>query len=348
MAIPVISRDPILDQAEFEAFGCNVPSNNPSTPDRLVPDVAFDRDMDVSFDLVLADGSHVTMWVFTDPQVGATFPSPPIRVREGQIVHTTLHASKNTHTIHHHAIEPTPFNDGVGHTSFEVTGSYTYQWFAKQAGTYIYHCHKNTVLHFQMGMFGLLIIDPPQGPGFVRRANAVIPYDVEAFWVPNEIDPVWHSFNHNEGISCPSGQDAGLNDFNPTAFLVTGVPSGGTPITDPRVAINARVGQTILLRVVSAGYTVQRYTINGLDAEVIEIDGRPLGQSTHSPYSRPFIIRAGTPFELTSAQRWTMLIRPNAAGSFPATVQYKHWIRGNARLTDSTLHIARTVINVSP
>jgi FtsP/CotA-like multicopper oxidase with cupredoxin domain len=347
MAFPVILRDPILNQAEFEAFGCNVVSQNPSTPDPVVPDVSFVRDMDVSFDLMLADGSHVTMWVFTDPVVGAAFPSPPIRVREGQIVHTTLHASKGSHTIHHHAIEPTPFNDGVGHTSFEVTGSYTYQWFASQAGTYFYHCHKNTVLHFEMGMYGLLIVDPPQGPGFVRRANAVIPYDVEAFWVADEIDPFWHSFNHNAGLQCPNGQDSGLNYFNPTAFLISGAPSAGTTITDPRVAINARVGQTILLRVGSAGYTVQRYTINGLDAEVIEIDGRPLGQSPHSPYSRPFTIPAGTSFELTSAQRWTLLIKPTVAGNFPATIQFSDWIKGNIR-GSSPYHTARTVINVSP
>ena len=345
MAPPIIPRDPILNLAEFEAFGCKVRSDSPATPDPVLPDAIFVRDVNDSFDLLLADGSHVTMWVFADSQ-GASFPSPPIRVREGQIVHTTLHSSKNTHTIHHHAIEPTPFNDGVGHTSFETSSSYTYQWRAAQSGTYFYHCHKNTVLHFEMGMYGLLLIDPPQGIGFVRRMNAVIPYDVEAFWVPDEIDPLWHSFNHNAGIKCPNGEDATLNDFNPTAFLVTGVPSSGAPITDPRVAINARVGQTILLRAASAGYTVQRFTISGLDAEVIEIDGRPLGQTPHSPYSRPFTIRAGTSFELTSAQRWTMIIRPTAPGTFPAKIEFKDWIKANIR-GSRPFHTAQTVINVS-
>ena len=347
MAPPIIPRDPILNLAEFEGFSCNVKSDGPPTPDRLVPtNPAFVRDVNDSFDLVLADGSHVNMWVFSDPVVGSAFPSPPIRVREGDIVHTTLHASKNTHTIHHHAIEPTPFNDGVGHTSFETSSSYTYQWFAAQSGTYFYHCHKNTVLHFEMGMYGMLLIDPPQGPGFVRRMNAVIPYHVEAFWVPDEIDPLWHSFNHNAGIKCPNGEDATLNDFNPTAFLVTGIPSSGATITDSRVAVRATVGQTILLHVANAGYTVQRFTINGLDAEVIEIDGRPLGQTPHSPYSRPFTIRAGTSFELTSAQRWTMTIKPTAAGIYTAKIEFKDWVNANIR-GSRPLHTAQTVINVS-
>jgi hypothetical protein len=195
-------------------------------------------------------------------------------------------------------------------------------------------------------MYGALIIDPPQGAGFVRRMNAIIPYDVEAVWVADEIDPIWHSFNHNAGIKCPYGEDATLNDFNPTAFLVTGVPSSGAVITDPRVAINAKVGQTILLRIGQAGYTVQRFTIKGLDAEVIEIDGRPLGQAPHSPYSRPFTIRAGASFELTSGQRWSLLIKPQVAGSFPATIEFKNWVRANVR-GSRPLHTARTTINVS-
>jgi len=92
---------------------------------------------------------------------------------------------------------------------------------------------------------------------------------------------------------------------------------------------------------------VQRFTISGLDAEVIEIDGRPLGQTPHSPYSRPFTIRAGTSFELTSAQRWTMIIRPTAPGTFPAKIEFKDWIKANIR-GSRPFHTAQTVINVSP
>lgn len=353
--LPIVSRDPhnlANDpdfEEEFEAFSCKVPAESPATPDRVTPDVRMRREFFGNLDLFMPDGTKVRMWGFFDPRVRnkGVFPNDIIRVTEGQIVLNTVHVRKNVHTIHHHAIEPTTFNDGVGHTSFEIQSRYTYQWQGNQAGTYFYHCHVNTTLHFEMGMYGFLVVDPPvpdnpdpRARGFVRRVDDIVPFHVEAFWAADEFDPVWHEFKHAEGLKCPNGEDSGLNDFNPRFFLITGVASPLT-LTDPRVAIDAKVGDTILIRILNAGYTIQRFTI-GLDAEVIEIDGRPLGQSPHSPYSRPFTIQANTPFELTTAQRWSVLIKPTESGTFPARVEYLQWINR------TLFHTAETVINVKP
>ncbi len=105
---------------------------------------------------------------------GGTYPAPTVRVPRGAIYHaTTIGAGPPPHTIHWHGIEPTPMNDGVGHCSQEI-GTYLYQWQANFIGTYFYHCHRNTVQHFEFGLFGLLIVHPPDAY-FATQQNPAIP-----------------------------------------------------------------------------------------------------------------------------------------------------------------------------
>ena len=199
-----------LGQIEtFESFGCKAPIENPETLQRVTPDKAFVRKF-FNGTLTMPDGEKVDIWSFeaedSHSVPGKRFPAAAIVVHEGDVVHSTLHASTNSHTIHHHGIEPTAFNDGAGHTSFEVTGSYTYQFRATECGTFFYHCHKNTTLHVEMGMYGGLSVLPRDHVRPDGRFNAFplmvadVPfdvsartsfatkddlraYDVEAFWV---------------------------------------------------------------------------------------------------------------------------------------------------------------------
>ena len=339
---------PMTEGHMFARFGCNIPNLNPETPDEAYPDQVVEREF-YEEDFPLGPGGEkVRMFGFKSPGGEAMFPSEPMRLVEGQLVHSIGHMKKNTHTIHHHGIEPSNFNDGVGHTSFEISGSYKYQFRASQAGTFFYHCHKNTVLHFEMGMYGMLIVDPPVvgapfdfgAAGWVRREDAVVPYDLERIWAVDDIDPRWHRFiNHKAGIACnfynakedgtPTGAaDPGLNRFDPEIFLISGVPARGAPIDAPEVAARMELGQTLLVRLLNASYSVNEYYFPDLDAEVIDIDGRTLGRSPFSAFSRPFIIPAGEKFRLTTAQRWTMLLRPTATGVYPFRIKFLHWLSG--------------------
>lgn len=125
--------------------GCYTYPGAPATPGIVTPNVTFSRGVYMGGSMRMDDGRSVTIWGFTDGDMGGMmsgpFPSPAIRVREGQIVHTrfTNEGMMWLHTIHHHGIEPSDMNDGVGHTSFDVSGTYTYQWKASHAGTYFYH-----------------------------------------------------------------------------------------------------------------------------------------------------------------------------------------------------------------
>jgi hypothetical protein len=96
-----------------------------------------------------------------NPAAPGNYPAPTIRVPRGAVFHAhTQGLGPPPHTIHWHGIEPTPINDGVGHCSMEI-GDYLYQWQPNFIGLYFYHCHRNTVQHFEFGLFGTVIIDPP-------------------------------------------------------------------------------------------------------------------------------------------------------------------------------------------
>ena len=324
------------NEVTFSTYGCNVFKEDPETPDKLRPDVVLRREFD-SGKLTAPDGRDIEFWGFVDPASPnpafrtAVYPSPPMRVRVGQVVHTHLKARKGPHTIHHHGILPTTFNDGVGHVSFEA-GEYTYQWRPHKPGTNLYHCHRNTVLHFEMGMFGLIIVDPRiKGPGWLTDEGPQ--YDREAFWVADDMDPRWHELSHDDGLC---GEDVGLNVFEPKYFLLNGVFNNRT-MTDTRTIATVPAGKTLLIRLLNASYSVLWVTL-GVDARVHSIDGATLGDK-HSPWNRPFTIPANTPFDLTSAQRRGLLITPTQRGEIRARMEFRHWITGKIQ------HNGKGVIN---
>jgi FtsP/CotA-like multicopper oxidase with cupredoxin domain len=317
------TRTGVAGEASFDNFGCNVWAYNPATPDIVRPDVRFVRQVHGGADVTMPDGRTVRFWSYRDPEANGPngdkpFPSPIIRVRAGQVVHSTINAAKNTHTIHHHGVDPTPFNDGVGHLTFEVKGSYTYQFRPSYAGTYFYHCHKNTVLHFEMGMYGPLIVDPPEGPGTLYSGGPK--YDVEAIWVADDVDPVWHELGHSAGLC---GEDVNLDRFRPQYFMISGVPAPRT-LTDPRVVIRAKPGQKILIRLINASYSVLKVSL-GLDSTIVAADGRGLG-CAESPWSKPIPLPKGAHHELTSAQRYDFIIEaPATPGTYPVRLAFHDW-----------------------
>ena len=317
---------------------CYVYPGTPATPGRVTPDISFQRGIYMNGSMRMDDGNSVTIWGFTDGagmggMAGGTFPSPAIRVTEGQIVHTVLTVNMMwMHTIHHHGIEPSPENDGVGHYSHDVyNGTYTYQWRASTAGTYFYHCHTNTVLHAEMGMYGALIVDPKLTTGDpvgTKRAFYNGPkYDVEAIWACDEIDPAWHNKDWAAG-TC--GGDVGLNNLNPRYFIITGVDGANSALTNTSVAVNMTLGQTLLVRYINAGYYPQKIDFGGLTVSVVASDARPLptAWSTSS-------------IEASAAERYDCIIKPTNTGTYTVTVQYLNWITG------AVLGTARTRINVT-
>ncbi|TML39699.1 MAG: hypothetical protein E6G27_09810 [Actinobacteria bacterium] len=360
-------------------FACNMPKvGSIDTPNGIPADKTFVRKF-FSDRLVLPDGTDTEIWGFEDDTSGHTYPAPLIRVTEGDVAHTVMSASKRVHTIHHHGIEPEPVNDGVGHTSFEVSGSYTYQWRAATAGSYFYHCHVNTTLHVQMGLFGALVVDPKPDPSLKpgeKQAFAGGPvYEVERYWVFGSIDPRWHGLNHAAGL-CDT-QDVGLNDFRPRYVAVNGSfqpfdPSG--LITSPDVAVTARSGQPILLRCLDSTYVPQVVVFRPepntgatLSPVLIASDGRPFrdrsGAFTPVPVARqsrgPSTVRPSTKgcpvFIISSAERYDVLLNtaddPAPPGVYPVEIEFRQWRHPHPPITQAPINapffVARTTITIT-
>jgi len=316
----------------------------------------FTRNFFGSGKAIMPDGVEIEHWGFDDGNSdNRHIPSPQIRLMEGEVAQVKLTTGKKVHTIHHHGIEPDPMNDGVGHTSFETSGSYIYQWRPSEAGSYWYHCHVNTVLHVQMGMAGTLIVDPVVHPDYpvpagARRSFVDGPlYDVatEAFLAPYALDPRWHTLSHAAGLS---GEDVGLNRFDPKFFYVVGgALAGPSPrgdvIAPTQLQVNTS-GHPTLLRMLNLNYFPSRAVFTDSSgnpvemAELIAHDGRPFRDtSSPNPPSKP-VRDTGHPLRTSAiafgaAERYDALLHPPGPGLFMVTFQFIHWATGRVLATRS-------------
>lgn len=343
------------------------------TPDPVPADAQSERVGLHDLELSVPGLGPIPMWSFEDKLRNVqSWPAPTIRAREGQVVHSWMNSHHGPHTIHHHGIEPTPMNDGVGHLTFEVgSGKYAYQWLAGESGTYFYHCHRNTVLHFERGMYGLLVVDPDVagapfrdgGPGVVRVGNDLVPYAAEALWVADDIDLRWLELDVADGVQdvdddarsgfmrIDDSKNPRFHDFRPTVFVVSGAAAAmgvadplvastlpGTPLT-PRV----RPGEKVLVRALCAAYAQTRWTFpTSLPGTVIATDGRTFGREPFGRYSSPKSLASwGHKFELTTARRYDVLVEVPASaapGNYDVKVAFLHWIT-NAVLREVRVRI---------
>ncbi|MGD2054686.1 MAG: multicopper oxidase domain-containing protein, partial [Gammaproteobacteria bacterium] len=134
----------------------------------------FDRiDMPDQGDAPAADSGNYPSYVMDQGTLAANTPAPTIIVDEddeyflnvtntGMIMRPDLF---DPHTIHWHGFpNASAIFDGLPDTSISVNmgATLTYYYLAKDAGTYMYHCHVEATEHMQMGMLGNLYVTPKQ------------------------------------------------------------------------------------------------------------------------------------------------------------------------------------------
>jgi FtsP/CotA-like multicopper oxidase with cupredoxin domain len=217
------------------------------------------------------------------------------------------------HTVHWHGFpQASAVFDGVPDASISINmgATLTYYYQAKDAGTYMYHCHVEAAEHMQMGMLGSLYVRPRQNKCDTLTDDPAIPgtvcpgghaagdsyafndgdgstrYDVEYPIQIGSFDPDFHDASFNvQPLPFAGMRDRyflmngrGYPDTVNPGVLSTTDPLGKTQESQPVSSlITAAPGERILLRISNLNVT-QFNTIgtNGLPMEVVGLDARLL------------------------------------------------------------------------
>ncbi|WP_157943985.1 multicopper oxidase domain-containing protein, partial [Blastococcus atacamensis] len=125
----------------------------------------------VERDLKVAPGVRQRMWTF-----GGTVPGPVLRGRVGDVFHVRLlNQGSLPHSVDFHASQVAPDR---AMRSIEPGEELVYSFRADRAGAWLYHCGTAPVLqHVGMGMYGAVVIDPPD----------LAPVDRELVFVQSEV-----------------------------------------------------------------------------------------------------------------------------------------------------------------
>jgi FtsP/CotA-like multicopper oxidase with cupredoxin domain len=209
-------------------------------------------------------------------------PGPLLEIREGDSVKLDFwNVSQGApHTIHLHGLDVNQQNDGVGMLSFEVHhmehGFYYFK--APHAGTYLYHCHVGSTVHLQAGMYGLIIVRPPNGSKLKTWENGET-YDREFSLLTSEIDTVWHNdtiLNHEHDTTGSEPMYV-PKSFHPQYYLMNGL--NGTQLSDPENHFMSLKNEKVYMRLANIGYFGTRYIFPSmLNSRILSSDGRPLPQ----------------------------------------------------------------------
>ena len=181
----------------------------------------------------IADGVKYTFWTF-----GGTVPGSFIRVRQGDTVefHLKNHpSSKMPHNIDLHGVTGP---GGGAASSFTAPGHQSQFTFkALNQGLYVYHCATAPVgMHVANGMYGLILIEPPQG---------LSPVDHEFYVMQGDFYTVGKY--REKGVQPFDMQKA--IDENPTYVLFNGSESA---LTGPN-ALKTKTGQHVRMFVGNGG-----------------------------------------------------------------------------------------------
>lgn len=213
------------------------------------------------------------------------------------------------HTIHWHGFRNAiAIFDGVPEVSIGVPAQrkFPYAYRPRDAGTYIYHCHFEDVEHVQMGMIGVVFVQPAQNGtslgGFTKFAyndgDGSTGFRREFAMLLSDIDSRVH-------LGSLAVQEFVWTEFKPNYWLINGrsypdtiLPNGSQIVTggDPYLTslkawqpmsslVQVNAGDRALLRVANLGYDQAAMQLEGISLKVVGEDATHLRGSTGADLS---------------------------------------------------------------
>ncbi|MBN8727401.1 MAG: nitrite reductase, copper-containing [Xanthomonadales bacterium] len=201
------------------------PPTNRDYPAKVIVDLeVIEKDMPIS------EGVSYTFWTF-----GGTVPGSFIRVRQGDTVEFHLKNAPDSKMPHNIDLHGVTGPGGGAASSFTAPGhesQFTFK--ALNQGLYVYHCATAPVgMHIANGMYGLILVEPPEGLPPVDHEFYVMQGDfyttgkyrekgLQPFDMEKAIDehPTYVLFNGSEGAL--TGDNALIAQTNQTVRMFVG------------------------------------------------------------------------------------------------------------------------------
>ncbi|MHB1617115.1 MAG: copper-containing nitrite reductase [Metallibacterium sp.] len=205
----------------------------------------------------IADGVRYDFWTFN-----GTVPGPMIRVRQGDTVELHLKNAADSHMAHNidlHAVMGPGGGAALSMTPPGHESVFTFK--AMREGLYIYHCATPPVpMHIANGMYGLILVEPPQGLPKADREYYVVQGD---FYTTGAY--------HAPGLQTFDMQKLLLEQ--PTYVLFNGREGSLTGAN----ALTAKVGDTVRLFVGDGGPNlVSSFHVIGQIFDNVNVEGGTL------------------------------------------------------------------------
>lgn len=201
----------------------------------------------------ILDGVTVTAYTYN-----GTVPGPMIRVTEGDQVRIIVkNELDDPTTIHWHGVEVPNAMDGVPDVTqapIQPGETFTYEFIAKPAGTFMYHSHYEGDVQVSAGLYAPFIIDPKE---------PTTQADVDVILMISE----WLMRGGQTYAAMPmSGMEPNYFTLNGKAF----------PATE---TINGKKGERVRIRLIGIGQFIHPMHLHGMPFKIVATDGHPVPEA---------------------------------------------------------------------